>query len=348
MRFYSRFYSNTPTEIFTINPPNHVICVLHFEIITRLLQRCRTPTRLQQFVDSKNRLTTVGPEIRLVTPIQHQTYYNFIDAHFHLDKLIARVRSSTTNLDFDDIEKMITPFHEHHLLFGIANYVFPYNWHLWKEQTNLNDRIKTTFGIHPHLATFGIPNYQWRSLNEYLHSPQRVAIGETGIDYTSNCECIKQGRICQSPDICKEIRQANQEDSFITLLQLAAQFNLPVVLHCRDSGDGSAAARTLQLIQQHNFTFLAFHRHCFIGSIAELDTWNSTLPYVVFGISIGLDTGSEMILENLIAKIPDKNLVLETDSPYLTPGNTKQINHTWNIIKTAELVAKTRNVIGYS
>jgi Tat protein secretion system quality control protein TatD with DNase activity len=83
-----------------------------------------------------------------------------------------------------------------------------------------------------------------------------VAVGATGMDDTPNCECIKQERICQSIVRCKEKNQANQEEAFINHLQLSARFDKPVVLHCRDQGDGTAANRVLQLIQQHNFTYI--------------------------------------------------------------------------------------------
>ena len=108
----------------------------------------------------------------------------------------------------------------------------------------------------------------WRDLHQLIQEPICLAIDETGLDYTSNCECIKQGRNCHSTVQCKERNQANQEEAFLNLLQLAARFDKPVVLHCRDHGDGTAAARVLQLIQ-HNFTNLKFHRHCFSGILKE-------------------------------------------------------------------------------
>jgi len=46
---------------------------------------------------------------------------------------------------------------------------------------------------------------------------------------------------------------------FLLHLEIAARENLPVNLHCRDEGDGFAAARVLQLIFQHSYSNLAFH-----------------------------------------------------------------------------------------
>jgi len=169
-----------------------------------------------------------------------------------------------------------------------------------------------------------------------------VAVGETGLDFTSNCECIKQGRTCHSIVQCRERNQANQEEAFLNHLQLAAIFDKPVVLHCRDHGVGTAAARVLQLIHQRTFTNLKFHRHCFSGTLKELEDWR-ILPRVVFGITFGLRADYN-ILENLVPTIPDNQLVLETDSPYLPPEKDIRINHPWTVMYTAKYVAKLRNI----
>ena len=150
----------------------------------------------------------------------------------------------------------------------------------------------------------------WRNLHQLIQEPICVAVGETGLDYISNCECIKQGRTCQSIDQCKQRNQANQEEAFLSHMQLAARFDKPVVLHCRDHGNGTAAARVFQLIHQHNFTNLKFHRHCFSGTLKELEDWR-ILPRIVFGITFGLRADYN-ILENLIPKIPDNHLILGT------------------------------------
>ena len=111
---------------------------------------------------------------------------------------------------------------------------------------------------------------------------------------------------------------------------------------CRDHGDGTAAARVLQLIHQHYFTNLKFHRHCFSRTLKELENWR-LFPRVVFGITFGLRADYN-ILENLIPKIPDNQLLLETDSPYLPPENDMRINHPWTVMYTAKFVAKLRNI----
>jgi Tat protein secretion system quality control protein TatD with DNase activity len=103
------------------------------------------------------------------------------------------------------------------------------------------------------LAVSGVSSRMWRDLHQLIQEPICVAVGETGLDCTSDCECVKQGRTCHSTVQCKERNRANHEEAFLNHLQLAVRFDKPVVLHCRDHGDGTAAARVLQLIHQHNF-----------------------------------------------------------------------------------------------
>jgi TatD DNase family protein len=277
-----------------------------------------------------------------LSDLEFPELFEFIDTHFHLDVLIRRLKTICKELNCDEVEGMLGPFHQHYLLFGIANYVYPSSWQCWREQVNGNSRIRLTFGIHPHMTVSGVSSRMWRDLHQLIQEPICVAVGETGLDCTSDCECVKQGRTCHSIVQCKERNQANQEEAFLNHLQLAARFDKPVVLHCRDHGDGTAAARVLQRIHQHYFTNLKFHRHCFSRTLKELENWR-LLPRVVFGITFGLRADYN-ILENLIPKIPDNQLLLETDSPYLPPENDMRINHPWTVMYTAKFVAKLRNI----
>jgi Tat protein secretion system quality control protein TatD with DNase activity len=230
--------------------------------------------------------------------------FEFIDTHFHLDVLIRKLKTMCKELNFDEVEGMLGPFHQHHLLFGIANYAYPSLWQCWREQVNTHSRIRLTFGIHSHMT---VSSRMWRDLHQLMQEPICVAVGETGFGYTSKCECIKQRRTCHSKVQYKERNQTNQEEAFLNHLQLAARLDKPVVLHCRDHGDGTAAARVLQLIHQHNFTNLKFHHHYFSVTLKELEYWR-ILPRVVFGITFGLRADYN-ILENRIPKIPDNQQI---------------------------------------
>lgn len=62
-----------------------------------------------------------------------------------------------------------------------------------------------------------------------------------------------------------------QERTFRDIHRLAYRRRLPVVLHCRDNGDGAAAAIAFDIIAQDGLTEMRFHRHCFVGSASELE-----------------------------------------------------------------------------
>ena len=125
------------------------------------------------------------------------------------------------------------------------------------------------------------------------------------------------------------------------MLYLADRKGLPVILHCRDSEGGSAACRTLQLILSNDLGRLKFYRHCFDGKLAELQAWQQ-LPNVIFGVSgkfMTTFTGQE-----IIPRIPSDQLVLETDSPYLSPHPCWSISHPWNLPDIAIKVSRRRNM----
>ncbi|CAC5409252.1 unnamed protein product [Mytilus coruscus] len=73
---------------------------------------------------------------------------------------------------------------------------------------------------------------------------------------------------------------------------------------------------------------MKFYHHCFEGTIEELTAWQQ-LPTIIFGVSgkfIRDNTGLEVI-----PRIPPHQLVLETDSPFLSPFAWCPVNHPWNL-----------------
>ncbi|CAG2227837.1 tatD [Mytilus edulis] len=116
-------------------------------------------------------------------------------------------------------------------------------------------------------------------------------IGEVGLDYTTTCicrpcrnhsKCKEEARHNHSKckeearrnhSKCKEEARRNQEEAFVQMLLLARRKYFPVIIHCRDCGDGSAAKRTLEIILYHDLADMKFYRHCFDGTIEEMTAW---------------------------------------------------------------------------
>ncbi|GHA19984.1 3'-5' ssDNA/RNA exonuclease TatD [Oceanisphaera arctica] len=152
-----------------------------------------------------------------------------------------------------------------------------------------------TAGIHPHDAkTFD--GQSLSVLRALAAQPQVVAIGECGLDYNRDF----------SP-------RPQQDAVFEAQLELAAELQLPVFMHCRDAHD-----RFLDILRPWRSRLPAAVLHCFTGSEAELR------GCLALDLHIGItgwicDERRGQELQRLVSLIPDHRLMIETDSPYLLP-----------------------------
>ena len=153
--------------------------------------------------------------------------------------------------------------------------------------------LYATAGVHPHHArdcnAQTIP-----ALRELARHPKIVAIGECGLDFNRN----------YSP-------HPDQEKWFVAQLELAAELGKPLFLHSRD-----AHPRFAEILR--NLRVGKAVAHCFTG---EADEMRATLD---LGLYIGItgwicDERRGAHLVPLVNEIPRDRLLLETDSPYLTP-----------------------------
>ena len=118
-----------------------------------------------------------------------------------------------------------------------------------------------------------------------------VGLGEIGLDYYYGKE---------NKDL--------QLQLFERQLALAEKLDLPVVIHSRD-----ATLDTIQLLKKYSVSGVI---HCFSGSL------ETAQEYIKMGFSLGIGgvvTFKNSKLREVVAQIPLENIVLETDSPYLTP-----------------------------
>ncbi|CAC5366454.1 unnamed protein product [Mytilus coruscus] len=107
----------------------------------------------------------------------------------------------------------------------------------------------------------------------------------------------------------------------------------------QDFGDGSTAKRSLEMIFHHDLADMKFYRYYFEGTIKELTAWQH-LSSIIFGVSgkfIRDNTGSE-----IIHRIPPQQLVLETDSHFISPFACCPVNHPWNLTVIATEILKPR------
>jgi len=154
-----------------------------------------------------------------------------------------------------------------------------------------------TAGVHPHHArdcnAQTIPD-----LREIAKDPKVVAIGECGLDFNRN----------YSP-------HPDQEKWFVAQLELGMELGKPLFLHSRD-----AHPRFSEILKTHKPSKAV--AHCFTGEKDELHA------YLDLGLYIGItgwicDERRGRHLLELVRDIPKDRLLLETDSPYLTPRDLK-------------------------
>ena len=154
-----------------------------------------------------------------------------------------------------------------------------------------------TAGVHPHHAR----DCDERTIAELrrlaLH-PRCVAIGECGLDFNRN----------YSP-------HPDQEKWFVAQLELGLELGKPLFFHSRD-----AHPRFAEVVRAHRPARAV--AHCFTGEAEELHA------YLHLGLYIGItgwicDERRGTHLLRLVRDIPADRLLLETDSPYLTPRDLK-------------------------
>ncbi len=153
-------------------------------------------------------------------------------------------------------------------------------------------RVWATVGVHPHEAERWTPD-ALDELERLASSERVVAIGETGLDFYYD----------NAP------RQA-QISAFRAQLGLAERLALPAVVHSR-----SADAETAELLDEFAGR-VAGVLHCFTGGQALLDAGLDAGWYVSFS---GIVTFANYADEDLVRRVPEDRLLVETDSPYLAP-----------------------------
>jgi TatD DNase family protein len=102
-----------------------------------------------------------------------------------------------------------------------------------------------------------------------------------------------------------------QKEAFSIQVNWAKQFDLPIVIHCRESLD-----QTIEMIEAFQDGTLSGVFHCFGGSVEQATRIVEVGFYVGIG---GVSTYKNSGLDLVLPKVPIDRIVLETDSPYLSP-----------------------------
>ena len=323
-------------------PPSGVLALFHWHVLVLLISCLPSQARLDLlYLEDQADVTgapyEMGPLPEFLAPDRR---LEFIDSHMHLDLCCREAGFRPGSL-----EEL-----EHHYDNGalavthvVANYAFPRYWEMASHHVrqNTDGRLATTFGNHPHSASEAVAMSQISHLTTLLDQPECVGLGEVGLDFSRGWNC----RLPCRADQCIIRRHRDQRRFLRTVLPIAAQKNLTLVIHARGKTDrdGSAGREILEILQELNLTHLRIHRHCFVGSRQELEDWLAVLPSVKFGITAKFLSRQHQ--QETILRIPDHQLLLETDSPKLVPENfPTNINTPWWGIHLIREVARIRGV----
>ncbi len=194
----------------------------------------------------------------------------------------------------EDIEHVLERAHEH----GIEKIVMPNIDHASIEgMMELEEKHSgfcySTMGLHPCSVNKDFEKELYL-VEEWLNKRSFVAIGEMGTDLYWDKTYVDQ-----------------QVEAFKIQCEWAKQFELPIIIHCRESLD-----LTINLVEELKSDKLSGVFHCFNGSVEQAKRIKE------LGFHIGLGGVSTFKNAGMDKVIPDLDLghvVLETDAPYLAP-----------------------------
>ena len=229
----------------------------------------------------------------------------YIDTHCHLSRE-----------DYDDIDKVI----EENKNANIDKIVVSgCSRESIEEVMDLKDRydmVYVTIGYHPEYADT-VTESDLDYLKSLLGEKKVVGIGEICLDYHYTKE-----------------NKDKQIWLFEEQLKIADAFNLPVVIHSRD-----ATMDTINILKKYKVKGII---HCFSGS---LETANI---YISMGFLLGIGgvvTFNNSKLKDVVKEVPLEFIVLETDSPYLTPVPYRgKVNSSKYLEYIAKFISDIKNI----
>jgi TatD DNase family protein len=182
------------------------------------------------------------------------------------------------------------------------------------------DSVFATVGIHPNDSDTWQEDFEL--LKKWTASKEKnkiVGIGECGIDM-------------HYPDYDLN----RQRDAFKAQIELALEHDLALVVHSRDAYD-----ETLRILEEYKNNITRATMHCFSydQAFAQMVTeWN-----FVLGIGGPITYPKNEGLRNIVKNTALKNIVLETDAPFLPPQAIRgKQNHPREIMAIAEYIAQLR------
>ena len=213
----------------------------------------------------------------------------YIDAHCHLDRLQRTRRLELSGIGFP------TGFRG-----AVSNHCDPETYHMRRYHED-EPGVRVAIGLHPKKAN-RLTSRVEEEIRSIAKEPKTCAIGEIGLDFSAG----------------SYVSSSTQMHTFQRLLCVAAETELPVVLHARD-----AYNEVFHMCRHGLQPNTPIHLHCFNANWATAERFLSCFPNLKLGFT-GMVTGREVEPEllDVVRRVPMNRMVLETDAPYFAPGNT--------------------------
>jgi len=221
----------------------------------------------------------------------------------------VRLIDTHTHLDFDDFDADRQAVLTHCQQMGVERVVV-----LGVYQRNLQrvwdlalsePQVYAALGLHPIYIDEHLPEHL-QDLRDRLAAvaghPKLCAVGEIGLDY-----------------YVESLDRERQQTVFDSQLQMAADFNLPALLHVRRSHADTIATLKRFRLKRGGIV------HAFAGSREEAK------EYIKLGFKLGLGGAATwpqaLRMHRVIAELPLDSVVLETDSPDMAPAMHPQVRN---------------------
>jgi len=229
------------------------------------------------------------------------------------------------HLTFDDLARNIDAVIERSIAAGVTGWLTvgtdPNENRKAVELTQRFENLYAAVAIHPHDAKT-VTSDTLAELKKLAQNIKVVAIGETGLDYHYNHSL-----------------HTDQKRVFAQHLDIAADLNLPVIIHCRKAFD-----ETMDILQSCGTGIRKVVFHCFSGSAEQAKLVLDRGFYISF---TGVVTFKNAEKTRRAAEVvPLDRLMLETDCPYMSPEpmRKQKINEPALLIHTAKFLADLKKM----
>jgi TatD DNase family protein len=174
-------------------------------------------------------------------------------------------------------------------------------------------------GIHPN-STTGHLNDLDKLIDIKKKSKKIIGFGETGLDY-----------------FYKRSEKRDQIFSFEKHIEFAISEKVPVIIHTRDADED-----TISIIKKYN-NRTKFLIHCFTGSLEFAKNLLNLECLISFSGIVTFKNSNE--LRNVVKYVPLERMLIETDSPYLSPDPLRgKSNEPANVKIVGENIAKIKEI----